>query len=163
MKSLKSTRGDGDDLQPLPFDNPGTDPRELQAMLNSLIPDHSLYTKEDLGEEGIVSYHDVDRAEFITPSQSNGITCNNDEMKNIYSLGIVFYQLFSGGEIPPGIPQIGTKNEPLGDDIVNCSSTSLNNNQAGASLDVAGGLNIRDGEADTSLTDSLNNNGDHNI
>ena len=33
---------EGDDLQPLPFDNPGTDPRELQAMLNSLIPDHSL-------------------------------------------------------------------------------------------------------------------------
>ncbi|KAL3817360.1 hypothetical protein ACHAXA_004486 [Cyclostephanos tholiformis] len=102
------------DVQPLPLSSK-SDPRELQAMLNFLISDQSLYTREDdenqaapesveAGKQNIVSYHNVAWAEIL-PFSAEYKSCGNvrdrDEFHRIYSLGLVFYELFSGGERPP--------------------------------------------------------------
>ncbi|KAL3822933.1 hypothetical protein ACHAXA_011648 [Cyclostephanos tholiformis] len=107
-----------EDLQPLPFSSqrPSSDPKELQAMLNSVIPDLLSYTKND-DEEGAstciadevnnVPFHDVVRVEF-SHSQNDELCSQISEMQRIYNLGLVFYELFSGGERPP---EINTQND----------------------------------------------------
>ena len=102
-----------EDLQPLPFSSPtpSSDPDDLQAMLNSIIRDHSLYTKNDdqegasnsiANEVNIVPLNDVVRAEF-SHSPKDDHCSQISEMQRIYNLGLVFYELFSGGGRPPGI------------------------------------------------------------
>ena len=94
------------DLQPLPFSpqDPGPNLRELQAELNYLIQDASKFEEEDDVLEREISYHDVTKAEIL-PSlieESKGSDSRTDKMY-MYNLGIVFYEMFSGGEIPSGI------------------------------------------------------------
>ena len=97
-----------EDLQPLPFSwqNPSSDPKELQALLKSVIHDESLYTGSDdeegastgrVSEVNMAPYNNVARAEF-SPSANDKIGFDKGEMQRIYHLGIVFYELFSGGE-----------------------------------------------------------------
>ena len=105
------------DVQPLPFLSKPPDPRDLQDMLNFLIPDQSLYTRKDDDEEvytdettklNVVSYHNVAWAEIIFPSSTGENSCDNDgdEIQRIHSLAVVFYELFSGGERPPATKKI---------------------------------------------------------
>ena len=108
------------DLQPLPFSsqNPSPDPKELQVMLKSIIPDRSLNTTND-AEEGTptsganeaneISHCNEAWAEFLPypsdklDSHESGdkLGSHDDEMQRIYNLGLVFYELFLGGERPP--------------------------------------------------------------
>ena len=99
------------DVQPLPLSSK-SDPRELQAMLNFLIPDQTLYMKDDddyqaaaesveTGKPNIAPCHDFARAEILLSSteyKSCDDDCDGVEIHRIYSLGLVFYELFSGGE-----------------------------------------------------------------
>ena len=99
------------DVEPLPFLSKPPDPRELQDMLNSLIPDQSLYTREDDDEEvctdekaklNVIPYHNVAWAEILpSPTGENSCDDDGDEIQRIYSLSVIFYEIFSGGERPP--------------------------------------------------------------
>jgi predicted ATPase len=102
-----------EDLQPLQFSSRtfSSDPNELQALLNSIINDHSHYTMNDddevaptcIGNEvNIVPLHDVMRADFKL-SRKDGLCSQISEMQRIYNLGLIFYELFSGGGRPPEI------------------------------------------------------------
>jgi predicted ATPase len=108
------------DLQPLPisWQNPSSDPKELQVMLNSIIPDHSVYTTND-AEEGTptsganeangIPHHNEASAEFSpypcdkldSHESGNKLGSHDGEMQRIHNLGLVFYELFLGGERPP--------------------------------------------------------------
>ena len=83
-------------------------------LLNSLINDSQVSSQQpqqldDGTSQATVSHLNVTQAEIILPSSQNNSSNNNsstsstsklDEMKHIYSLGIVFYQLFTGEEPP---------------------------------------------------------------
>ncbi len=94
------------DLQPLPFSSPtpSSDLDELQTILNSFTSDHPLYDEgastSIADEANMVHCHDVMRAEFLN---SPNDTCDSQrgEMQCIFNLGLVFYELFSGGDKPP--------------------------------------------------------------
>jgi len=102
-----------EDLEPLPFSwqNPSSESKELQALSKSTIHDESRFTRCD-DEEGafsggaskvnIAPYNNVARAEFSL-SANNKLGPHKGEMQRIYNLGIVFYELFSGGERPQKI------------------------------------------------------------
>jgi len=83
----ESTNSDDDerDLQPLPLNNnPGIDT-----------------TSSELQNNIISTYLNVSRAEFLPcKAKEKSTSCSDDEMKQINSLGLVFYELFSGGEKP---------------------------------------------------------------
>ena len=95
-----------EDLQPLPFssETPSSDPNELQAMLNSLLSDDALFDEGAstciANESKKVPFHGVMRAEFVH-SPNDKLVPQKNEMQRIYNLGLVFYELFSGGERPP--------------------------------------------------------------
>ena len=110
----------GGDIQPLPFNGSSTVHRtnsqngELQDMLHSIMSNSSV--TDPLSSQTVSSsspYLNVGKVEILVASPSdNGTnggaaagTYNNiNEMLYIYSLGLVFYQLFSGGEdLPPDI------------------------------------------------------------
>ena len=87
-----------EDLQPLPFSwqNPSSDPNELQALLNPAIHYESLFTGSDdeegastgrLSEVTMASFNNVARAEF-SPSANDKIGFDKGEMQRIYHLGI---------------------------------------------------------------------------
>lgn len=156
--SIDEYKDGSGDVEPLPFppqaQELSSDPRELQAMLNSLIPDESLFTRED-NDEGehsdetmnTASYHNVARAE-ISPSPKDGNMCGgNDKMQRIYSLGIAFYELFSGGERHPDItPQSSDSNpqdniEPIPHDQAYEPGA---NGDSCSTFDLEGKLNILD-------------------
>lgn len=97
------------DLQPLPFSlqNPSPDPKELQVMLKSIIPDRSLNTTND-AEEGTptsganevneIPHRNEAWAEFSPypsdklDSHESGdkLGSHDSEMQRIYNLGLVF-------------------------------------------------------------------------
>ena len=91
------------------------EPLELQAALNHLIPDQSICTREETydqaaagsveaGRPNIAPCHDVAWAEIL-PSSTEYESCDDDgdrdEIHRICSLGLVFYEIFSGGERHP--------------------------------------------------------------
>ena len=111
-------------------------------LLNSLINDSQVSSQPqqlDDGTSQVVSHLNVTQAEIL-PSQDNNVNSSNsnnninsstssklDEMKHIYSLGIVFYQLFTGEEPPHELlnqiptmcttsPNIAPNNSLLDDD-----------------------------------------------
>ncbi len=141
-----------DDLDLLPFSwkNSSWYPKELQDCLNSIIPDHSLYTRKDAKEDGenkvnISPYHNIVRAEF-PPSPNDKLGFQKDDMLHIYNLGIVFYELFSGGErLPESIDQISSAESANknGTNETDVNEEPLPHTMAGA-LDLLGRLSIFD-------------------
>ena len=154
-----------EDLQPLPFSwqNPSSDPKELQALLkSSIIHDESLFTGSDDDEgasTGRVSkvntapYNNIARAEF-SPSANDKIGFHNGEMQRIYNLGIVFYELFSGGERPQ-------KTDAQTKTVVNEADVDKKpyHHTLFSALDLSGRLSIFDEISDTEyLFENSNNN-----
>jgi predicted ATPase len=109
----------GGELEPLPTEAPSSNPQELQDILNSFLNDDDQFSFNGgvleqssihIAEESSntphneVSYHNVARAEILpfANTTTNNVVTNNvvDETHVIYSLGIVFYELFSRGERP---------------------------------------------------------------
>ena len=144
----KDVAGYEGDLQPLPFSPRGSaTPRELQDMLNSLIPDQSLYTKEDP-----ISYLSVAGAELQSSMNTNNGIGNNvrinprDEMQRIYSLGLVFYELFSGGGSHPDINVNGFKSSSIqSEELVDDTPLPLDAGiDSSTFFDLGGELNILD-------------------
>ena len=104
-------------LSPIPFshdDEPTARSEELRDMLKSVIGDVSLLEKEDndednakVAEEAFKSHYlQVASAKLIPDnSNSNGSSSNDKSKKGanekqIHALGLVFYEIFSGGEKP---------------------------------------------------------------
>ena len=107
----------GGDIQPLPFNGSSTVHRtnsqngELQDMLHSIMSNSSV--TDPLSSQIVSSsspYLNVGKVEILAPDNGTnggaaaGTYNSRDEMLYIYSLGLVFYQIFSGGEdLPPDI------------------------------------------------------------
>ena len=144
------------DIQPLSMSFKETLPntRELQDMLNTLIPDESLWVQGDEGEDVIhenpdvanretpILFHNVASVEFL-PSKVDNKSASNvtGEMHVIYCLGVLFYELFSGERYQDNNPS----------KLANGSSDDVNGKgnipapQSDAfNVDLAGKLNILD-------------------
>ncbi len=160
-----------EDLQPLPFSwqNPSSDPKELQALLKCIIHDESLYTGSDdeegastgrVSEVNMAPYNNVARAEF-SPSANDKIGFDKGEMQRIYHLGIVFYELFSGGERPQKTDAQTKTVESTDKSGVNEADVDkkLDPHTLFSALDLSGRLSIFDEISDTGyLFESSNNN-----
>lgn len=123
------------ELEPLPTEATSSNPQELQDILNSFLNDDDQFSfnvgvLEESSTHNEISYHNVARAEIL-PSANT--TTNNvvDETQVIYSLGIIFFELFSGGE------------------------RSIINDQSSSPLDFAGKLSISNGGGDGVGDDSI--------
>jgi len=121
----ESTNSDDDerDLQPLPLNNDpekDTTSLELQNNINS-------------------TYLNVARAEFLPcKTKEKSTSCSDDEMKQINSLGLVFYELFSGGEKP----SINAERRDSSPSLQNTEQSSLD--LSNGSLDLSNRLDISD-------------------
>ena len=103
-------------------------------LLNSLINDNQSTSQPqqlDDGTSQAVSHLNVTQAEIILPcsqdNSSNNINISTsssklDEMKHIYSLGIVFYQLFTGEEPPHELLQQLVPQAPMNDNVAPTNS-----------------------------------------
>ena len=104
-------------------------------LLNSLINDSQVSSQQpqqldDGTSQATVSHLNVTQAEIILPSsQNNSSNINSstsssklDEMKHIYSLGIVFYQLFTGEEPPHELLQQLVPQAPMNDNVAPTNS-----------------------------------------
>lgn len=104
-------------------------------LLNSLINDNQSTSQQpqqlDDGTSRAVSHLNVTQAEIILPSSQDNSNNNNissstrsklDEMKHIYSLGIVFYQLFTGEEPPHELLQQLVPQAPMNDNVAPTNS-----------------------------------------
>ena len=106
-------------------------------LLNSLINDSQVSSQQpqqldDGTSQATVSHLNVTQAEIILPSSQDNSNNNNissstsisklDEMKHIYSLGIVFYQLFTGEEPPHELLQQLVPQAPMNDNVAPTNS-----------------------------------------
>ena len=108
-------------------------------LLNSLINDSQVSSQQpqqldDGTSQATVSHLNVTQAEIILPSSQNNSSNNNsstsstsklDEMKHIYSLGIVFYQLFTGEEPPHELLQQLVPQAPMNDNVAPTNNSLL--------------------------------------
>ena len=134
-----------------------SDPKELHDMLNCLIPAESLSVKDDDvegtykadSEEDVASYHAVARAEILPSPNDYNVSLNNKTQHKIYSLGVVYYEIFSGGERYL-TPQINSKPQAMheSDGIKADGREPIPHDQAGTFFDLAGELTILDGIED---------------
>jgi len=130
-------------------EKPGLDPEEHGAPRTK--EDAALSVEDYAGSDGlpgvgIISCHHVIGAEVL-PTPKNG-DCPREDQTHliIYSLGIVLYELFSGGERIPEIKQQDGAKQPLsegGADIQPEPLGSLPNDDP-LKFDLACGLNIID-------------------
>ena len=94
-----------EDLEPLSHQDTSLKPNELHALLTTILSDLSPCTGNDVEDGADINaadYHSVVRAE-ISPIVNDELgSCKVQEIYRIYNLGIVFYELFSGGDSPPG-------------------------------------------------------------
>mmetsp|Transcript_1464 Transcript_1464/g.2631 ORF Transcript_1464/g.2631 Transcript_1464/m.2631 type:complete len:560 (+) Transcript_1464:219-1898(+) len=162
--------GDHRDLQPLPFSldkEPSATAtlEDLQDMLKTMIGDVTHLEKEDNVEDEAANnspnYLSVANAMLTSPSNNNfdngrcGHQFEGGEMQMIYSLGLVFYEIFSGGEIPGEFNNPSTSRNP--DDAsygmkhkldeVDLNLHTLHNQSE--PIDLASNLNIFDDIGDT--------------
>jgi len=171
--------GDHRDLQPLPFSSdkdPSDHPKELQDMLESVIGNVPHSEKEnnsqDMSSNNNPNYLSVSSAMLTSPSNNNSDNgrCDSqfegDDMQRIYSLGLLFYELFSGGERPaefnnpPTVPKSDTKHEL---DEVDQDLHSLHNQSE--PIDLANNLNIFDdfGDAELKFSFGVSNGRKHDV
>lgn len=146
--------------QSLPFDSDGVGAiypgaNERADTVDALIDECARYLDEDCAQTSSTwtansrSYLDVDWAQLSCGGYENNITTQTDssreKLHRIYSLGLVFYELFSGGLLPP--PDLLVVSSPNGGDlaVIGEGLESTDFGTQGASVDFAGALNISDG------------------
>ena len=124
------------DLQPLPLQGEKSNNKdELRDVLNYLTPEESLWLKEDVAEDesGVAS------AEIVLFPNDKGSSPKDNPMKHIYALGLVFYEIFSGGERHPSTATPQTNSNTASQASVNDQADDL-----GKFFDLEGHLNILD-------------------
>eukprot|EP00804_Cyclotella_cryptica_P022353 CCRYP_015913-RA/>CCRYP_015913-RA protein AED:0.01 eAED:0.01 QI:137/1/1/1/0.66/0.5/4/982/1465 len=84
-------------------DEPSDDLALLEAWFEKICEEEQIGTSSSIGNS---CFYNVDSADFLTDAtklDENGVALpsSEDKRKRIYALGLVFYELFSGGILPP--------------------------------------------------------------